>query len=392
MDRIYLDYAATTPVDTEVVKEIQKYYLHKNGLFGNASSLHSFGQAAFKALEQSRAEIAHALEVYHSEILFFSSATEVNNFVLRSVVKKYTQEKKRRPHIIVSALEHPSIQETVRDIQDAHDAEVTVLPATQDGYISAQDVYAHIQDNTALISIIYVQNEIGTIQNISEISKHIEEYKKEHKSIVYPLLHSDASQGYLCDIRPKNMGLNFMTISSHKVYGPKGVAALYIQQDKTDIRDIVVGLIKGGEQEKGFRAGTENIPAIVGFATALRISNTRKKKDSRHIRALTDRCWTKIKKEIPGAKLNGGKQKSPHILNVYIPGPDHIETRLDMEGVAVSRGTSCSQRTSKTSPILASLGYTQDYIRQSIRISIGRYTTKKEIDEAVKKIIIVSQK
>lgn len=392
MDRIYLDYAATTPVDEVVVKEMQKYYLRKNGLYGNPSALHSFGQTAFKALEQARTEIAHILEVHHSEILFFSSATEVNNFVLRSVVKKYTQKEKRKPHIIISAIEHPSILETAHDIQEANEAEVTILPAMQGGYVSAHDVYAHIQDNTALVSIIYVQNEIGTIQDISEISKHIKEYKKEHKHTIYPLLHSDASQGHLCDLRPEKLGVDFLTLSSHKMYGPMGVATLYVKQSKIDIRDIVCGLTKGGDQERGFRAGTENIPAIVGFATALRISNKRKGKDVKHIRTLSDRCWIKIKKKIPGARLHGGKERSPHILNVYIPGPDRIEMRLDMQGIAVSRGSACSQRISKPSTTLSSLGYSQDQIRHSIRISIGRYTTKKEIDEAVKKIIIVSQK
>ncbi len=383
--RIYLDYAATTPVIPEALKEMEKYMSVENGLFGNPGSLHSFGQAAHAALESARTAVAKALNAHHSEILFFSSATEANNFAIRSVTKKFKKTEGKTPHVIVSAVEHPSILETVRNLEEEGDIECTVLPVTKEGMIEASVIMDALRESTALISLIYVQNEIGMIQNIREISASVREYKQRSGSM-YPLLHTDASQAHLLDLDTKALGIDLMTISSHKMCGPKGASALFMRGDRIDRRDALVPVTTGGGQEKGMRSGTENIPAIAGFACAVRIASAEREREYRRLSELSEYFFEELKHLHPGIELNGSANRSPHILHVRMPGIRSIGIALDMAGIAASEGSACAQRAAKESHVLRALRYDDARMRESVRFSFGRFTTKEELDESIGRI------
>jgi len=394
MERIYLDYAAATPIDERAKAEILKYFSQEDGLFGNPGSLHSFGQAAHRALENARTTIAKELNAHHSEMLFFSSATEANNFALRAVAKKYKQTTGKTPHIIISNIEHPSVSETVQDMEVWGDAEVSVVPPGKVG--------ESIKENTALVSVIYVQNETGTVQDLKRIREIIDtearlrntevrpsQTKAKPPRQICPLLHTDAAQGYLLSYDVQKLGVDLMTIASYKVYGPKGAAALYIRGEHTDVRDIVMPLMTGGSQEKSMRGGTQNIPAIMGFAKAMELLGMHRNEECNRLAELSSQFIEGVKKGVPNVVLQGGEpypasaSRSPHIINLFFPDSENFDKALDMAGVAASAGSACLQRTAEKSTIVP---------EGSIRFSLGRYTTKEDIDEAVRRIILSYRK
>lgn len=375
MDNIYLDYAATTPVDEEVFREIRKYSTVEGGLFGNPSSLHSFGRVAYTALENARDAVAREFNCHQSEVFFFSSATEANNFALRAVAEKYRKNTGSTPHIVVSETEHASVLETAKDMAVSGNAEISI--------VRPEEVEKTVRANTALISIMRVQNETGDVRDIAALSKEI--IKK--KNGMYPLVHTDNVQGYLYGQNVQELGVDMMTVSSHKIYGPKGAAALYIRGSRFDIKDIILPLMTGGGQEKGMRAGTENVQAIVGFAAALIISEKTRKKEFVRIKKLSERFIARIKEGISDVDIQRGDSesfclgRSPHIISIRFSGVENFDKALDMEGIAASAGSACAQRAAKSTSLL----------RGSIRFSFGKYTTQDEVDEAVRRIILVYQ-
>ncbi len=372
MKRIYLDYAATTPVDPEVLRAMTPYFSEK---FGNAGSLHSFGQDAIAALDRSPETIAEAIGADFRHIVFTASATEANNLALRGAVKKFRETRRATPRIIISTLEHESVMETARDLE--RDGVEVV-------YVSAGAVKENLTPETAIVSIIYAQNEIGTLAPISEIAAVIKAFRGKN---AYPLLHTDAAQAFQfldCDVNTQ--GVDLMTLSSHKLYGPKGAGALYVR-DLTALSPDTTG----GGQEFGLRSGTENVPAIAGFAKAVELAAAAREKESKRIGKLRDRLWEEIKKIAPKAEINGPQDaagKLPNILNIYFPGhaAQDLLTKFDLNGLAASSGSACRSRAMESSYVIETLGHSKERAKSSIRFSVGRPTTEEEINETFSRL------
>src|SRR3989344_763097 len=382
--KIYLDYAASTPVDREVLQTMEPYFSVK---FGNPGSLHSFGQEAITAVDKSREKIAQSINADFREIIFTGSATEANNLMLRGIVEAFSVERlafsqknktlNPKPytlnsHIIVSAIEHESILETVRDIEKRGVARVSIIPVNKNGIVDLKKLKKELNERTILLSVMYANNEIVTIQPIAEIAKIIEEYRiqnikyrknKDKKSSlcsksyilnpIYPLLHTDAVQTFQfldCDVQ--KLGVDLMTLSAHKIYGPKGIGVLYVRSLRPTPH-ILHPIITGGGQEFGLRSGTENVPAIVGFAKAVELAVKNREKETKRIAELTNYFWKELKKIYPKAKLNGIMNNSflPNILNIYFPNQNaqDLLTKLDLNGITVSSGSACSTRSTQPS-------------------------------------------
>ncbi len=361
MKKIYLDYAATTPVDIQVAKAMQPYFSQK---FGNTMSLHSFGQEAKLALEKSRETIADLINAKPNEIIFTSSATESNNTVLKGIALK-------GGHIIISSIEHPCIMESALWLEK-QGVKVTRLKVDKQGIINPKDVEKAIRKDTVLVSIIHASNEIGTIQPIEEIGKLCK------KKGVY--FHTDASQSFgKIPIDVKNIDL--LTASSHKIYGPKGSALLYIRNG-IQIRP----LLHGGGQEMGFRGSTVNIPAIVGFAKAVELAKKEMVKENKRLAGLQDKLIKGILK-IKHSYLNGHpKKRLANNVNVgfsFIEG-ESLVIQLDLKGIAVSTGSACSSVKLEPSHVLLAIGLRPEQAHGSLRISLGRETTEKDIDYLLK--------
>lgn len=367
---IYLDYAATTPVDPRVLRAMHPYF---SGQFGNPGSLHAFGQQAIAAIDKSREAIAASVGAEFREVVFTSSATEANNLVLRGVVKR---NKIQHPRIIVSAIEHESVLETARELE-REGVDVVYLPVDKRGVVVVEKLKELLDERTILVSIIHANNEIGSIQPIAEIAAIV-------KKFPHIYFHTDAAQAlqfFDCDIR--NLGVDFMTISSHKIYGPKGAGVL-VMKSKTKLHP----LFSGGGQEFGLRSGTENVPAIVGFAKAIELTAAARKKESKRIATLRDQLWRGIKKIYPKAEINGAAgrgQALPNILNVYFPkhSAQDLLTQFDLRGLAASSGSACRSRAAESSYVIEALGYSKERAKASIRFSLGRPTTKAEISRAL---------
>jgi len=373
MKNIYLDHASSTPMAAEVIKVMKPYWENK---FGNPGSTHWFGQQASAAVFKARQVIAQSLEADYKNIIFTSSATEANNLALRGVLK---QAKHKKPRIIVSAIEHESILETCRDLEK-EGAEVVYLPVNKEGVIDLKQLKASLNKRTVLVSIMYANNEIGTIQPIKEVSRLIKEYKG---GATYPLFHTDAVQAFQflpCSV--EKLSVDLLTLSAHKIYGPKGIGLLYIKD-----QELIAPLITGGGQEDGLRSGTENVPYIIGFAKAVELVEKNRKKEAKRLNDLRDYFWQELKKIIADIEINGSfKQRLPNNLNIYFPGRPAADLciELDIWGLAVSSGTACSARSIKPSYVIEALGGSKDRAFSSLRLSLGRSTDKAEISLALK--------
>lgn len=410
MKRIYLDYAATTPVDTEVLRAMKPYFADQ---FGNPGSLHYPGQEAIAALDRSRETIAKSIGANFREIIFTSSATEANNLALRGAISNFEflissegqdpNDSKFKPRIVISATEHESVLETARDLE-RWGVEVIYLPVDKNGLADLKKLKSSLNENTVLVSIMYVNNETGVIQPIGEISKIISDFKGQQSKFEirnskferpWPLFHTDASQAlqYLnCNV--DDLGVDLMTLSSHKIYGPKGAGCLYIRNPLPATSYQLQASTTGGGQEFNLRSGTENIPAIVGFAKAVEIVDSQKPLANRTTKELQDRLWRGIKKIYPKAQLNGDALKRlPNNINVYLPGINAEEflIKLDLAGVAVSTGSACKARALDSSHVLEAMGFNKLRAKNSLRFSLGRPTTQKDIDTVLKIIKIIKK-
>jgi cysteine desulfurase len=374
-DKIYLDYAATTPVDRRVLDAMRPYF---SELFGNPGSLHSFGQEAIAAMDRSRETIARILGAKFEEIVFTGSATEANNLALRgSAAKK----------IIVSAVEHKSVLETARDLEK-DGIEVVVLPVKGDGTVHLEKLKSALDERTALVSIMYANNEVGTIQPIAEISKVVKSFNPKI------LIHTDAVQAFQyldCDVNM--LGVDLLTLSAHKIYGPKGVGALYVRDLKSKTYNLKP-VITGGGHELGLRSGTENVPNIVGFAKALELAAGARKEEKRRVGKIRDYFWNGLKEIYSTALRNGGLPAQaggpalPNFLNVYFPGykAEDLLLKFDKSGIAVSAGSACSARGVLPSHVLRALGFPDERVESSIRFSLGRFSGEREIKEVLTRI------
>ena len=360
MKRIYLDHAATTAVDREVVQAMAPYFTE---MFGNASSLHSFGRDAKHALARARAEIADALGAGAEEIIFTSGGTESDTLALRGSLLG------RKGHILTSSIEHPAILKTCRYLENMG-CDVTYLPVDADGLVDPGDVESAITSETRLISVMHANNEIGTIQPVSEIGAIASDH-----GIPF---HTDAVQSFgKTEIDVRKMNIDMLSLSSHKIYGPKGVGALYIRKGlKID------PIVYGGGHERGIRAGTENISGIVGFAKAVSLACERFESDRAHLVKLRDMLIDGVFDSIDNVFLNGHLTKRlPNNANMrfmFVEG-EAMLMHLDMKGIAVSTGSACSSASLDPSHVLLALGIPPEDVHGSIRFTLGRENTEEEI-------------
>jgi len=426
--RVYLDYAATTPVDSEVVRAMLPHWTKR---FGNPGSLHSFGQEAQAAVDESRAGIARFLGCQPKEVIFTGSATEANNLAIRGTVegvwsggygvggKGYRENGKpvALPHIVTSAIEHESVLETCGDLEKSGQAEVTYVPVDRRGIIKLDVLEAALRPETVLVSVMYANNEIGTIQPLPAISKIIRNFRNSKHEIRnpksetkpnyqiaklpnYPIFHTDAVQAVQfldCDVG--KLGVDLMTISAHKIYGPKGIGALYLGSKEYGVRSREYGVgsreygvgalrpvITGGGQEHGLRSGTENVPYIAGFAKAIELVQLNRAKSARKIKILRETLRRGIMRFAPTARINSPDSGLPNILNVSFPGVrgEDLLFGLDLAGIAVSTGSACKAKSSQPSHVLKAIDLEEELIGGSIRISLGRPTTHQEIARALR--------
>lgn len=398
MQRIYLDNAATTPLDEEVKKAMEPYF---GDMYGNPNSLHWFGQQARAAVDAARETIANAIGARFREIIFTGSATEANNLALRGAVKKaratFDALHGGEPmKIIVSAIEHDSIVETVEDMEK-DGVEVVFIPVDGNGFVDVKKLANEIDERTVLVSVMYANNEIGSIQPIREIAEMIRKFReREHALPYYPLLHTDAVQAFqFFDCNVDELGVDFMTLSAHKIYGPKGVGALYartmdsVTHMQDDRMHVISPRISGGGQEFGMRSGTENVPAIVGFAKAVELAVTHRKDESQRLAKLRGIFWERLHAEYSEAVLNNpfvdGGNYLPNIVNVYFPEwkGGELLIALDLRGIAVSSGSACAARSATPSHVLTAMGLDEVRAGGSLRFSLGRHTTKEEIERTI---------
>jgi len=377
MKKVYLDYAASTPTRKEVLKEIQLCLLKK---FGNPSSLHSFGRDAFFAINIARKKIAEALNADSSEIIFTSGATEANNLALKGVLRAYTSQKRnlKNPKIIVSNIEHESVLEVANELKK-DGVEVVYLPVDKKGVFDLKKLEKLLDENVILVSLMYVNNEIGTLEPIEKVAKIIQYLKKERGN--YPIFHSDAAQALMYfDCDAKKLGIDLMTISGQKIFATKGIGALYIKKEVL-LKKMICPLIQGGFQESGLRGGTENTSLITGFGKAVELAKKERKKNFKYVQTLKIYFWKNLKKIYPRSFING-LSSAPHILNICIPFYNSFEllTKLDMCGVAASYGSACQSRFYEPSYVLQALGLEEKFVKSSLRFSFGITTTKKELD------------
>jgi cysteine desulfurase len=365
--RIYLDYAATTPTHPEALKAMTPYFTE---IFGNPSSIHTCGQDARTGVETARSKLAAFLGAAPEEIVFTSGGTESDNFALKGVA--YANQAKK-DHIIISPVEHHAVLEPCRFLEQ-QGFKVTVLRVDRYGMVDPDDVKKSITSRTALVSIIHASNEIGTIQPIAEIGKITRE------AGVY--LHTDAVQttGHI-PINVRDMNVDLLSISGHKLYGPKGIGALYIRKGTR-----IIPFMHGGGQEDGRRGSTYNVPGIVGLGKAIEIAGQEMTEENIRVTAYRDKLISGLLNKIEYTRLNGHPEKRlPNNVNVsiaYVEGEATLAS-LDFAGICVSTGSACSSESLEASHVLTAMGIPAEEARCSIRFSLGKWTTESEIDHVI---------
>jgi cysteine desulfurase len=373
MRRTYLDHSATTPIDARVLEAMLPFLADK---FGNASSVHSFGQEARAAVDQARRQIASLIQAQANEVVFTSGGTEANNLALRGLCNQQTPSGR---HVITSAIEHPSVREVFDQLEKTGWG-VTRLPVYDEGIVRLEGLRAAIRPETVLVSVMLANNEIGTIQPVAEIGALVREQKEHgHRHLRF---HTDAVQaaGRIA-IDVGALGCDLLTLSAHKMYAPKGVGALYIRRGVRLVPQQV-----GGHQERERRAGTESVANIVAFGLAAELAQKEMTDRNQHVSSLRDRFEREVEAQIGDIVRNGrGDQRLPHLSNIsfrFIEG-EGLLIHLDMQGVAVSTGSACSSGTLEPSPVIRALGRDEELARGSIRFSFGKDNTEADVDYVV---------
>jgi len=365
--QIYLDYAATTPVDPGVLQVMLPYF---NEAFGNPSSNHSYGQYAETALENARETVARNLHCLPAEIVFTSCGTESDNLALRGSAF-FAKKTRGAQHILISPVEHHAVTRTAQQLSNIFGFDLEFLPVDKFGQTCAEDVAKLIRPDTALVSIIYANNEIGTINPISEIGELC-----RANGVIF---HTDAVQaaGYL-PMDVDTLHTDLVSIGAHKFYGPKGIGALYIHRGLS-----ILPTQTGGNQEFGFRAGTQNIPYIVGMAEALQLAQLRKVDRISSLKPLRDHLIGTIFEEIPDVQLTGHPvDRLPNHASFIFKDIDGnaLLMMLDVEGIACSSGSACKTGNPEPSDVLMNLGISHDWALGSLRVTLGNYTTSSEVE------------
>lgn len=373
MEKIYFDHASTTPVDAQVVSAMLPFFTEK---FGNPSSTHSFGLAAQKSLEDSRGTVAKFLGAQSKEIIFTGSGTEANNLALLGAARSL---KNKGNHIIVSAIEHPSVLETAHYIEK-EGFRVTYLAVDHRGQISLDELWDALSDQTILVSIMHANNEIGTLQPIAQIGRRLRE-----KNIIF---HVDAVQtvGHL-PVDVKAFSIDLLSLSAHKFYGPKGIGALYVRNGV-----VLQSLLLGGNQENGLRASTQSVAGAVGLAAALRICQNQMAQEALDQARLRDFLIEEVLKRIDGVRLNGHPTQrlanNAHFVFKKIKGSDLLVS-LDQNGIAASMGSACKAGVIKPSSVLQAIGLTDELALGALRISLGRTTIKAQVEYLIEQLVNV---
>ena len=371
--RVYLDHSATTPVDPRVAAAMGRALTET---YGNPSSVHGLGQQARAAVDRARREVAGLIGAKQNEIVFTSGGTEANNLAIRGVCEASTGHGR---HVITSAIEHPSVR-GVCDVLEKRGWEITRLPVYENGIIRVDDLRAALRDDTVLVTVMWANNEIGTIQPVREIGAMVRERRKAGQRHLW--FHTDAVQAAgRVAINVDEVGCDLLSMSAHKMYASKGIGALYVRRG---VRVAVQNV--GGHQERERRAGTENVPAIVAFGEAAKLAREEMKERVAHDSVLRDLFEQRVRDRIGDVVMTGDReQRLSHLSNIsfrFIEG-EGLLINLDLEGVAVSTGSACSSGTLEPSPVIRALGVSDEIARGSIRFSFGKDNTEADVDYVV---------
>lgn len=380
MRRVYLDYAAATPIDPAVLKKMAIAF---GRIFGNASSIYHSGRRAKNELEDSRRIVSQILNCAPAEIIFNGSGTEADNLAILGVARANQNFGK---HIIVSAIEHPAVLRACEYLEKKEKFLITHVGVSQKGIIDAKNVVKALRRDTILVSIMYANNEIGTIQPVAEIAKEIQKFRLKHgrkNQRTLPIFHTDACQaGGAVASDVQRLGVDLMSLSGSKIYGPKGTGCLYVRRG-IKIEPILLG----GLQERGLRAGTENVPLVTGFAEALRIAERKKVTENSRLTQIKNHIINIVLKTIPDSQLNGGRGKRlANNINFSFGGIDGemLMLELDKKGIEVSTGSACAVGKGILSHVLKAIGLDQKLIAGNIRISLGRATLNEDVNYLLK--------
>ncbi len=362
--RVYMDHAATTYVNKDVLEAMLPFYTE---LFGNPSSVHQFGREVKKHIDKAREQVAKAIGALPEEIYFTAGGSEADNWAIKGIA--YANRNKGN-HIITTQIEHPGLLESCRFLEK-EGFEITYLPVDQFGMISVGDVENAITEKTVLISVMYANNEIGTVQPIQEVAKLAKD-----KKIVF---HTDAVQAVgSIDINVKEQGIDLLSLSAHKFYGPKGVGALYVRKGVK-----LTNLIHGGHQERSRRAGTENVAGIIGLGKAIELAASRLEENSKRIKGLSDKLITGVMEKVPYTRLNGHPDNrlpgNTSFCFEFIEG-ESLLLNLDIKGIAGSSGSACSSGSLDPSHVLLAIGLPHEIAHGSLRLSLGDINTEEDVD------------
>ncbi|MPZ16703.1 MAG: aminotransferase class V-fold PLP-dependent enzyme [Luteitalea sp.] len=374
LNLIYLDAHATTPCDPAVVEAMQPYFAEA---FGNAASRHhAFGWRAREAVDAARAEIAALIGAHHKDILFTSGATESNNLALKGVAEGLGLRAEGGRHIVSVATEHRSVLDSCAALE-ARGVRVTRLPVQPDGLLVLDDLQAAIASDTVMVSVMAANNEIGVLQPLAEIGAVCRE-----RGVLF---HTDAAQAVgKIPIDVDRMQIDLLSCTAHKIYGPKGIGALYVRRQA---KSALAAQMHGGGHERGLRSGTLNVPGIVGFGKACAISRSKMGEESEHLRLLRDRLLAGLEAAIADLQVNGSMEKRlPHNLHVSIPGIEGSALFLALDDIAVSPGAACTTASAEPSHVLAALSVNEDLGRASIRFGLTRFTTAEEIEYVISRL------
>jgi cysteine desulfurase len=370
MNRIYLDHNATTPMHPDVLKAMLPYF---KGDFGNASSIHSFGQEANRAMEKAREQVALLVGAEPREVIFTSGGTEADNFAIRGVLEAVPKKR----HVVTSPIEHHAVIYTLKALEKKG-LQLTTVGVDSNGRVDPAEVASAVRSDTALVSIMFANNEMGTVQPIAEIGELLSDV----------VFHTDGVQALgKIPIRFSEAKLDLLSLSSHKIHGPKGVGALVVARG-TRIRPIITG----GHHERNMRAGTENVPGIVGFGAACEIARQEFDQVNPRLAALRDRLQEGLFARLEDLRLNGHPlERLPNTLNIsfaYVEG-ESLLLNLDLKGIALSTGSACTSGDLKPSHVLTSMGLTPEVAHGSLRFTLGRDNTEEEMDRTVEAVVEV---
>ncbi|HZM85844.1 MAG TPA: cysteine desulfurase NifS [Blastocatellia bacterium] len=375
--KVYLDNSATTAMAAEVIEAMLPYFSDE---MGNAQSVHSFGQRAKAAVEKARREVAALINAAPLEIVFVSGGTEADNLAIRGIAEAHRDHGR---HIITTKIEHPAVLATCEALE-ASGYRVTYLPVSRTGIVSADDVRQAIGDETILISVMLANNETGTIQPIEEISALVNQARS--RGLKHLHLHTDAVQAVgKVAVDVDRLGVDLLSLSGHKIHGPKGIGALYVRKGTR-----LAKLLYGGHHERDRRAGTENVPGIAGLGRAAELARTQLDERINRMRALRDYLEQQLLSRFNGVRINGDiQQRVPNVSNLSFAGIDgeSLLIALDLKGIAVSTGSACASGSLEPSHVLQAIGLSRDEVRGSLRFSLGAYTTREEIDYAISVLV-----